>query len=82
LQNAIQFTPQYGDSFLEMMRYCFIVKDWDLLEKTKLQCVHSEPNYGVLWFHFKNSVLEGANDIWQNALEQVKKEVGDLRCFY
>ena len=40
-------------------------------------CIHAEPNYGVLWFYFKNSILDNAVDIWENArlefLEQKPK---------
>ena len=26
----------------------------------KQQCIHAEPNYGVLWFYFKDSVVDNA----------------------
>ena len=85
LDFAVQFTPQYGDSFLEVIRACYLVKemqrttgqkcniiDYDtdqLLKKTKLNCLHCEPNYGVLWFYYKDSMVDNAIDIWQNASE-------------
>ena len=37
-----------------------------ILQKTKLSCIHSEPNYGVLWFFFKTSLIDNAIDIWEN----------------
>jgi len=40
-----------------------------LLKKTKLNCLHCEPNYGVLWFYYKDSMVDNAIDIWQNASE-------------
>lgn len=58
LEFAIQFTPQYGDSFLEMLKLTMgSGADEDLVRQ---HCIHSEPNYGVLWFYFKNSVLDNA----------------------
>jgi len=39
----------------------------ELLNKTRKNCLHSEPNYGVLWFYFKESLLDNAHEIWQNA---------------
>jgi la-related protein 1 len=59
-QFAVQFTPQYGDSFLELMRLCMMQNNMTLLEEIKQQCKHLEPNYGVLWFFFRNSVVENA----------------------
>jgi hypothetical protein len=38
-----------------------------VLLKTKHNCLHSEPNYGVLWFFFKNSLVDSACDIWIEA---------------
>lgn len=60
LEFAIQFTPQYGDSFLEMLRLCLITKDSETLKSVRQYCIHAEPNYGVLWFYYKNSMLDNA----------------------
>ena len=37
--------------------------------------MHSEPNYGVLWFFYKNSLLDNAIDIWENADYEIGKEL-------
>jgi len=57
-----------------MIRACHMIKDAakqpmlkELLNKTRKNCLHSEPNYGVLWFYFKESLLDNAHEIWQNA---------------
>lgn len=89
LDFAVQFTPQYGDSFLEVIRACLMLKmmqksgklpvkshadkiDPDqLLKKTHLNCLHSEPNYGVLWFYYKSSMIDNAIDIWKNASKTI-----------
>jgi hypothetical protein len=60
LEFAIQFTPQYGDSFLELLRLSLITNDAASLEQVRQYCIHAEPNYGVLWFFFKNSPLDNA----------------------
>ena len=62
LEFAIQFTPQYGDSFLELLKLTMIVgQDGDELhDQVRQYCIHAEPNYGVLWFYFKNSILDNA----------------------
>ena len=44
------------------MRASMIMKNYGhdvtaILEKTRLTCLHSEPNYGVLWFYHKNKEL-------------------------
>ena len=45
------------------------------MQKTRLSCIHSEPNYGVLWFFFKTSLIDNAIDIdvclWDERLSTV-----------
>lgn len=60
LEFAIQFTPQYGDSFLELLKLCLMTGDMVFCEQVRQYCIHAEPNYGVLWFYFKDSVLDNA----------------------
>ena len=60
LNFAIQFTPQYGDSFLEMLKLYLITGQTEKIPALKQQCIHAEPNYGVLWFFYKNSSLDNA----------------------
>ena len=95
LDFAVQFTPQYGDSFLEVVRACLMLKKMkasdkllkaampgevdpdQLLQKTHLNCLHSEPNYGVLWFYYKSSMIDNAIDIWKNARAIIQQELDD-----
>ena len=60
LNFAIQFTPQYGDSFLEMLKLFILTGQEDKIASLKQQCIHAEPNYGVLWFFYKDSSLDNA----------------------
>lgn len=75
LKFAIQLTPQYGDSFIELMRL-YIIKDkkQELLELKRL-CIHSEPNYGIMWFFFKRLGRDSALDIWNQAEERIRSEL-------
>ena len=58
LNFAIEFTPQYGDSFIEYLRLQMLVGSPDAsVERLWQLCINAEPNYGVLWFHCKSSVL-------------------------
>lgn len=86
LKFAIHFTPQYGDSFLETIKVIHLLKSSpkplysaskleSLLEKTKQNCLHSEPNYGILWFYYKESILDNAFDIWKQAEKQIPFEM-------
>lgn len=36
--------------------------------------MHAEPNYGVLWFYYKNSLIDNAFDVWQNADREIAQE--------
>jgi hypothetical protein len=42
-----------------------------LIMKAKQNCLHSEPNYGVLWFYYKKSMIDNAIDVWKNAENQI-----------
>ena len=48
----------------------------NILDKTRQNCLHSEPNYGVLWFYFKDSLLDNAYEIWDQAQYDIEKEHG------
>lgn len=82
LKSAIQFTPQYGDSFLELFRLYTLKGENKKIEELKNTCVHSEPNYGVLWFYFKHNINDTALDIWNRATEAIADEVDGLRLVY
>merc|ERR1712137_33961 len=66
---AIQFTPQYGDSFIEYLRL-------EMLEKGPLAdlagveqaCVNADPNYGALWLHCKQNPLDSTRHVIREAI--------------
>ena len=73
LEFAIEFTPQYGDSFIELMRLQMLLgSPAEEAERLWQLCINAEPNYGTLWFHCKVSVLLTTRQVLHNveAVEQ------------
>ena len=83
LDFAIQFTPQYGDSFVEYMRL-------ELLQTGSTRALHdllraganADPNYGSLWCHCKQGFLDNADQVLQAAHGMLLRELYDLRTLY
>mmetsp|Transcript_29342 Transcript_29342/g.25940 ORF Transcript_29342/g.25940 Transcript_29342/m.25940 type:complete len:142 (-) Transcript_29342:144-569(-) len=82
LNFAIQFTPQYGDSFLELYKLYCLRGETKKIEELKNICMHSEPNYGILWFYFKHNINDTALDIWNKATKAISEEIDDLKIIY
>lgn len=82
LEYAIQFTPQYGDSFIELMRLHYIRGSLHRLKDLKRQCINADPNYGTLWFYCKNTALDGPAEVWRRANQLVKEEACLLQAVY
>ena len=58
LDFAIEFTPQYGDSFIEYLRLQMLTNaDAAQIERLWQLCINAEPNYGTLWFYCKSTPL-------------------------
>ena len=72
---AIQFTPQYGDSFIEMIKVLVLKGEIEKLKELKLSCINADPNYGILWFFCKGHVLDGPREVWKRAKRLVVDEV-------
>lgn len=49
------------------------------LQRTKQNCLHAEPNYGVLWFYYKDSLIDNAFDVWHNAEREIAREFSPAR---
>lgn len=75
LKLAVQFTPQYGDSFLELFKLYTIRGETKKIEELKTACIHAEPNYGILWFYFKHNISDSALDIWNTATNAIEQSV-------
>jgi len=84
LDFAIQFTPQYGDSFIEQLRLELLCLNTDdisvalekpeakaALDKLELQCLNAEPTYGVCWTYCKEHPLDSSRQCLRNAKQQL-----------
>lgn len=68
LAHAAQFTPQYGDTFIECLRN-ELAETGRFTEPCALEqaCVNAEPNYGPLWLACKRHPLESPRQVLRNA---------------
>ena len=82
LNYAIQFTPQYGDSFIELMRVYYLKGQLEKLAPLKRLCVNADPNYGTLWFFCKANSLDGPREVWKKAKGLVLNEITKTRTLY
>jgi len=86
LEFAVQFTPQYGDSFIELLRLEFLERigknnagtDLDsftdeVFAEVERVCINSEPSYGVSWSFCKASVTDNPRQTLRSAREKFKK---------
>lgn len=73
LQFAIQFTPQYGDSFVEYLRLELIEKGAAAADVHDLEqmCINADPNYGFIWLQCKHDALDGPKRVLANAREML-----------
>ncbi len=85
LDAAIEFTPQYGDSFIEYLRLIMIAPAADAdarLERLWQRCIHAEPNYGVLWSHAKTSPTYSPRQVLAHATGLLRAELDEWRHVY
>jgi len=83
LDFAIEFTPQYGDSFIEYMRLELLTSAADeKLDRLWQLCINAEPNYGTLWFHCKTNPLLSTRQVLHAATDLVGRELGEWRHVY
>ena len=81
LNYAIHFTPQYGDSFIELMKLCILQCDKKSLKELKYKCIFSEPNYGNVWFFGKALMNDTPYEVWRRALNMILSDVRiNLQC--
>ena len=82
LQYAIQFTPQYGDSFIELMRLYRLTSQLHKLKALKQACINADPNYGTLWLFCRKTCLDSPRDIWKTAKKLVLEDLATWGVFY
>jgi len=73
---AIQFTPQYGDSFIEYLRLELLEKGKDNadLKSVEQACVNADPNYGALWLHCKQNPLDSTRNVVRQAITLLSEQ--------
>jgi tetratricopeptide (TPR) repeat protein len=68
LDYAIQFTPQYGDSFVEYMRLELLEHGRNARTRRLEQlCVNADPNYGLMWLHCKKHPVDSTRAVLRSA---------------
>jgi la-related protein 1 len=75
LQFAVHFTPQYGDSFVELLRLHYLRPvdsgaELDLAQISHL-CANAEPSYGALWSICRRQPLYSTQQVLQEARDMV-----------
>ena len=81
LNNAIKFTPQYGDSFIELLRLELLTNGADT-ERISNMCINVEPSYGALWFQHKTYAYQPASGVLNNVLPYLQAELHSYRHLY
>ncbi|KAJ6243498.1 tpr-containing protein [Anaeramoeba flamelloides] len=58
LNFAIEFTPQFGDSFIEYIRLEMLENGGNVkaMKKLKQNCINANPNYGLLFNYVKQKI--------------------------
>lgn len=95
LNFAVQFTPQYGDSFVEYLRLKMLChgssKEIDVdgvehepahLLKVKQMAINAEPNYGCSWLAHKQHTHATAVEILDVAAAAISAELYQHRTLY
>eukprot|EP00727_Mastigamoeba_balamuthi_P003041 m51a1_g12734 hypothetical protein (518) ;mRNA; f:189-1970 len=76
LEFAAQFTPQYGDSFVEALRGDVMGSaSFSNSAALEQQCVNAEPNYGPLWLYCKRGALDTPAQVLRNAKRMLARAV-------
>ncbi|GAM27682.1 hypothetical protein SAMD00019534_108580 [Acytostelium subglobosum LB1] len=67
LEFAVQFTPQFGDSFVELLRLDILENGINCdISKLEQMCINADPNYGLMWLHCTGSVLDSPRQVLRN----------------
>ena len=86
LKNAMKYTPQYGDSFVEMMKLGLlkygVASPVPWLKNLYRNVATAEPNYGPLWQYCKQSPLMTCQEVLHVAYEKVRIEMSMFSDIY
>ena len=83
LEFAYRFTPQHGDSLVEMLRVEILEKgiyaDFTEIEK---KFISSEGNYGILFIYIRKLVDRSLTDVFEDAVKEVRDDIIRNRKLY
>ncbi|KAJ9467817.1 hypothetical protein DIPPA_27935 [Diplonema papillatum] len=84
LRLAMKYTPQYGDSFIEMIKLGLLQhgKQGTWLDTLSKQLMSADPNYGPLWQYCKQSPLMTCREVFVTAYEIVSLELRAFAPFF
>eukprot|EP01080_Neovahlkampfia_damariscottae_P001621 gene1621-12746_t len=85
LKFAINFTPQYGDSFIEYLKLQLLTKGpltLQRLTKFEQKCVNADPNYGPLWYHCKLTPLDSTRQVLKRAKQLLLLNMSQNKCIF
>lgn len=85
LRFAINFTPQYGDSFVEYLRLKLLIDaqgNTSALDRLRLMCTNADPNYGSMWFSCRAHWLETAEEVLSHAKTVVLHDLHTHKSLY
>ncbi|KAH3765355.1 Pre-mRNA-splicing factor CLF1 [Pelomyxa schiedti] len=78
LKFAIQFTPQYGDSFIECLHRKILCKGISCDTRgIEQRCINAEPNYGPMWLHCKIHPLDSSRQVLRTAKQLLITALAD-----
>eukprot|EP01063_Lacrimia_lanifica_P033038 TRINITY_DN5777_c0_g1_i1.p1 TRINITY_DN5777_c0_g1~~TRINITY_DN5777_c0_g1_i1.p1 ORF type:complete len:865 (+),score=325.35 TRINITY_DN5777_c0_g1_i1:84-2678(+) len=78
IRKAMKYTPQYGDSFVELVKIHFLKnqgKEGPWVAELTKQVMNAEPNYGPLWQYCKTSPLMTCGEVLHRAIDYIKLEL-------
>lgn len=83
LDFAIQFTPQYGDSFVEYIRLELLCNGpTRFIDSLKQYCMHVAPNYGSLWSACMDNENTNPAEVLTEATRLIQADLYTYRSVY
>ena len=83
LEFAYKFTPQHGDSLVEMLRAEMLEKGMNAnFDEIKKKFIFSEGNYGILFIFLKRVTDRPLIDVFEDAVKEVRDDISNHRKVY
>lgn len=83
LEFAYKFTPQHGDSLVEMLRAEMLEKGmFANFDEIKKKFICSEGNYGLLFIYLRKAYDRPLTDVFEDALKEVREDITNNRKAY